>query len=142
MQLARSASALGGKHNDLDDVGKDTYHHTMFEMLGNWSFGDYFKEEAIGMAWGLLDRGVRDGQGPPVRVVLRWGRAAGAWSRTYEARDIWLQVLCRRNRVLPFDAKDNFWEMGDQGPCGPCSEIHYDRIGGRCVPELVNMDDP
>ncbi len=138
---------VSGKHNDLEEVGHDTYHHTLFEMLGNWSFGDYFKKEAIAWAWELL--------------VDRWGMEADRLYATVfsgdesdglpaddEAVELWKsETSINHDHILKFDKKDNFWEMGETGPCGPCSELHIDlrpnedreKVDGAT---LVNMDDP
>ncbi|XP_030598859.1 alanine--tRNA ligase, mitochondrial isoform X2 [Archocentrus centrarchus] len=131
----------GGKHNDLEDVGRDGYHHTFFEMLGNWSFGDYFKEQACRMAWTLLTEhyGI-----PADRLYVSYfgGDAAAGLPADEETRHIWLEIGVPACRLLPFGLKDNFWEMGDTGPCGPCTEIHYDHVGGRDAAALVNSDSP
>ncbi|KAF5893413.1 alanine--tRNA ligase, mitochondrial, partial [Clarias magur] len=131
----------GGKHNDLEDVGRDVYHHTFFEMLGNWSFGDYFKVEACTMAWRLLTEvyGI-----PAERLYVSYfsGHEASGLPEDEETRQIWLSLGIPPDRILPFGMKDNFWEMGEAGPCGPCTEIHYDHVGGRDAASLVNRDSP
>jgi alanyl-tRNA synthetase len=115
---------VSGKHNDLEEVGHDTYHHTFFEMLGNWSFGDYYKEEAIRLAWILITN---------VWGIPKQRLFATVFREDSESESLWKKVMgSGTNRVLHFDEKDNFWEMGETGPCGPCSEIHIDRGEGYC----------
>lgn len=131
----------GGKHNDLEDVGRDNYHHTFFEMLGNWSFGDYFKKEACQYAWELLTD-VYKLDKDRLYVTYFGGEPSAGLEPDLEAKQIWLDLGIAEDHIIIGSYEDNFWEMGDQGPCGPCSEIHYDRIGGRNAASLVNMDDP
>ena len=136
---------VSGKHNDLEEVGIDTYHHTMFEMLGNWSFGDYFKKEAINWAWELLTEVYKIPK-DILYVSVFEGNPDENVPFDQEAYDIW-KTLISEDRIILGNKKDNFWEMGEQGPCGPCSEIHVDirsveekaKISGK---ELVNNDHP
>jgi alanyl-tRNA synthetase len=136
---------VSGKHNDLEDVGFDTYHHTMFEMLGNWSFGDYFKKEALDWAWEFLTEVLKLDK-DRLYVSVFEGNPAEKVPFDQDAFDIWKQYVSE-DRIILGNKKDNFWEMGDQGPCGPCSEIHIDlrsneeraKVLGR---DLVNADHP
>ncbi|MDQ0065579.1 alanine--tRNA ligase [Chryseobacterium lathyri] len=136
---------VSGKHNDLDDVGRDTYHHTMFEMLGNWSFGDYFKKDAIAFAWELLTE-VFGIPKENLYVTIFEGDASENLERDQDAYDFWKSHISE-DRIINGNKKDNFWEMGESGPCGPCSEIHVDlrtpeekaKVSGL---DLVNNDHP
>lgn len=136
---------VSGKHNDLEEVGHDTYHHTMFEMLGNWSFGDYFKKEAIAYAWEFLTEVMKLDKQRLYATVFEGDEADGL-GPDKDARNFWLEYL-PEDRVLFGNKKDNFWEMGDMGPCGPCSELHIDlrpEEERKIKPgrELVNKDHP
>jgi len=136
---------VSGKHNDLEEVGKDTYHHTMFEMLGNWSFGDYFKKEAINWAWEFLTEVLKIDKNS-LYVSVFEGAKEDDLAFDQEAYDIWKDII-DEDRIINGNKQDNFWEMGAQGPCGPCSEIHVDirsaeekaQISGK---SLVNKDHP
>jgi alanyl-tRNA synthetase len=136
---------VSGKHNDLEEVGIDTYHHTMFEMLGNWSFGDYFKKEAIAWSWELLTE-VYQLPKDRLYVTIFEGDESEGLAKDTEAYDFWKQFV-NEDKILLGNKKDNFWEMGETGPCGPCSEIHFDsrsdderaKVDGA---SLVNADDP
>lgn len=137
---------VSGKHNDLEEVGYDTYHHTLFEMLGNWSFGDYFKEEAIAWAWELLTEVLKIDKDLLYVTVFEGSDDADNLEMDTEAYDIWKKYIAE-DRILKGNKADNFWEMGEQGPCGPCSEIHVDirtpeekaAVDGK---SLINMDHP
>ena len=125
---------VSGKHNDLEEVGVDTYHHTFFEMMGNWSFGDYYKKEAISWAWELLTE---------VWKLPKDRLWVSVYKEDDEAEQLWKTLTdVKPDHVLRFDEKDNFWEMGETGPCGPCSEIHIDLTEQGCTADMVNADSP
>ena len=132
----------GGKHNDLEDVGRDTYHHTFFEMLGNWSFGDYFKEDAIKWAWKLFTE-VWGLDKDRLYVTVFAGDDKDGLDPDIDAENLWKELTnIDHSHITRWDRKDNFWEMGNTGPCGPCSEIHYDSTPDKSGGHLVNLDDP
>ena len=147
LRIANTQKCLrvSGKHNDLEEVGHDTYHHTFFEMLGNWSFGDYFKEESIKYAWELLTE-VYKIPAEDLYITIFKGSEEDNLSMDVEAYEIWSKIV-PKNRIILCGKKDNFWEMGSKGPCGPCSEIHIDlrnkseksKVSAK---ELVNKDNP
>ncbi|MDC1310648.1 alanine--tRNA ligase, partial [Flavobacteriaceae bacterium] len=137
---------VSGKHNDLEEVGYDTYHHTFFEMLGNWSFGDYFKEDAINWAWELLTKVYKIDKNDLYITVFEGSNDSDNLPLDHEALDIWKKII-PESHILYGNKKDNFWEMGEQGPCGPCSEIHVDIRSKKekdktSALELVNNDHP
>jgi len=137
---------VSGKHNDLEEVGYDTYHHTFFEMLGNWSFGDYFKEDAINWAWELLTKVYKIDKNDLYITVFEGSNDSDNLPLDHEALDIWKKII-PESHILYGNKKDNFWEMGEQGPCGPCSEIHVDIRSKKekdktSALELVNKDHP
>ena len=137
---------VSGKHNDLEEVGYDTYHHTFFEMLGNWSFGDYFKEEAINWAWELLTKVYKINKNDLYVTVFEGTKDSDNLPSDMQALDIWKKII-PESHILYGNKKDNFWEMGEQGPCGPCSEIHVDiraqeEKDKTSAVELINKDHP
>lgn len=127
MANSQKCIRVGGKHNDLSVVGHDSYHHTFFEMLGNWSFGDYFKKEACEMAWTLLTKVYEI---PPERLYVTFfnGDQKMGLSPDLECKEIWRQIGVPEDRIVGFGASANFWEMGSSGPCGGCTEIHIDHL--------------
>ncbi|VDN05929.1 unnamed protein product [Thelazia callipaeda] len=131
---------VGGKHNDFDDVGRDLTHHTFFEMLGNYSFGGYSKAEACRYAWDFLTNVLKI---PTNRLYVTYFRGDENMKleEDFECRDVWINLGVPKDRILGFSSKDNFWEMAETGPCGPCTEIHYDLIGNRDARNLVNSSD-
>ena len=136
---------VSGKHNDLEEVGIDKYHHTMFEMLGNWSFGDYFKEDAIKWAWELLTKEYKLDESR-LYVTIFGGDKSDKLARDLESLEIWKQIV-PQSKIIDGSKKDNFWEMGETGPCGPCSEIHIDlrdpkEIQAVPTSKLINKDHP
>jgi len=137
---------VSGKHNDLEDVGFDTYHHTMFEMLGNWSFGDYFKKDALEWSWELLTQ-VYKLPKDRIYVSVFQGDSTDGVPFDQESWDLWKGIIGDESRIILGNKKDNFWEMGETGPCGPCSEIHIDlrspeEVAEKSGKELVNADHP
>ena len=146
-RLANTQKCLrvSGKHNDLEEVGIDKYHHTMFEMLGNWSFGDYFKENAISWAWELLTKFYKLSD-DRLYITIFGGDKKEELKKDIDSEKLWLKIV-DKNKIVEGSKKDNFWEMGETGPCGPCSEIHIDlrdksEINKTPTAELINKDHP